>query len=219
MSSHKFAGLKTCFHTYQCSQPTPMPTISSDPSPGDQSTSTPYCQPLPGQTHPSPTSSHPSPLLGFKISSLYPSVNLHPCKMANLNPPHTSPHSGHLPACSQIHPSPPSGHPPPLLAVKFIPPQPAVILHPCHRSKSPFPAQRSSSTPAGGQNHPSLLSSYRGIGYFLYLKNCLEISHTVLQILAQNVSVGHKYPIPQLLGFSLSFLFYISKKFFLNMFF
>ena len=42
-----------------------------------------------------------------------------------------------------------------LLAVKLSPFRPAVILHTCWRLYSPPSAQRSSSTPAGGQIHPS----------------------------------------------------------------
>ena len=63
--------------------------------------------------------------------------------------------SSSTPAGSQTQPSPPSGHPPPLLAVKLTPLHPAVILHPCWQSNSPFSTQRSSYTPASGQTHPS----------------------------------------------------------------
>ena len=44
---------------------------------------------------------------------------------------------------------------PPLLVAKFTPSRLAVILHPCWRSNSPLATQRSFSTPAGGQPHPS----------------------------------------------------------------
>ena len=43
----------------------------------------------------------------------------------------------------------------PLMAVVFTLLRPAVIFHPCWRSNLPLPDQRSSSTPAGGQIHPS----------------------------------------------------------------
>ena len=77
-------------------------------------------------------------------------VNLHPSsrRSFNLHPSHwqlTSPLPNQRsfstpPAGSQIHPSQSSGHPLPLqLAVKFTPPRPAVILHPCWQPTSPSP--------------------------------------------------------------------------------
>ena len=64
------------------------------------------------------------------------------------------------PSCGKIHPSPPRGNPPPLMAVKFTPPQPAVILHSCWRSNSTFSTQLASSLRSGGQPHPSPSSGH-----------------------------------------------------------
>ena len=67
------------------------------------------------------------------------------------NSPLPAQQSSFTPSDGQIYPFPPSGHPPPLLAAKFTPLHPAVILHPCWRSNSPLPDQRSSSPPSGSQ--------------------------------------------------------------------
>ena len=59
------------------------------------------------------------------------------------------------------HPSPPSGHLSLiLLAAKLSLFRPAAILHPCWWQTSSLPIQRSSSTPAGCQPHPSPPSSH-----------------------------------------------------------
>ena len=67
------------------------------------------------------------------------------------NSPLSAQQSSFTPSDGQIYPFPPSGHPPPLLAAKFTPLHPAVILNPSWRSNSPLPDQRSSSPPSGSQ--------------------------------------------------------------------
>ena len=123
-----------------------------------------------GQIHPSPPSSHPPPLLAVKFILPRPAVILHPFWW--LNSPLSAQQSSSTTSGGQIHPSPPSGHSPPLLVVKFTSQHPAVILHtiwqlnspppcptvilkPCWRSYSTLCPAVTSSTPAGGQPHPS----------------------------------------------------------------
>ena len=83
------------------------------------------------------------------------------CQYA-LQPAPTPPRSQSPPLLVMISQPPPGGHPLtyPLLVVKLPPSRQAVILHPCWRSNSPLSAQRSSSTPAGCQTHPSPPSSH-----------------------------------------------------------
>ena len=85
---------------------------------------------------------------------------LQPLLLLAINP---SPVTSHLPPLLllAINPSPATGHLPPLLlALKLTPSSTEVIFHPCWRLTWPLLAQRSSSTPAGGQTHPSQPSSY-----------------------------------------------------------
>ena len=91
-----------------------------------------YTSPADGQTHPSPPSGHPAPLLVVKLTPLHPAVILTPCWRSNS----------------------------PLLAVKLTPLRAVVILQPFWRSSSPLSVQWSSSTPSGGQAHPSPSSGH-----------------------------------------------------------
>ena len=118
-----------------------------------------------------PHGSHLPPLwLDVKFTPLHPAVILHPFWW--LNSPLSAQQSSSTTSGGQIHPSPPSGHSPPLLVVKFTSQHPAVILHtiwqlnspppcptvilkPCWRSYSTLCPAVTSSTPAGGQPHPS----------------------------------------------------------------
>ena len=68
--------------------------------------------------------------------------------------PYPSQKSSSTPYGGQINHSPLSGHPQTLLAVKFTPPRPAIILKPYWRSNSPPSAQSSSSPPFWRSNSP-----------------------------------------------------------------
>ena len=103
-------------------------------------------------------------LVSTPIFAHKPLPNLLAVKFWQSFSPLSTQQSSSTPADGQIHPfplvifhySPPSSHPPPLMAVKFTPPCPAVIIHPCWRPTSPLPAQQSSSTPPiYGHIHPS----------------------------------------------------------------
>ena len=144
-----------------------------------------------GQTLLFPPNGHPPPLLAAISTPPHPAVIFHTsCLQFNsllhtsgqtlphLRPaasftpavghPHPSPPSGHG---GQTVPSPPSGHPPPLLTAIFFALHLAVMavkLYPATQrswwSNSPLPTQRSSSTPAGGQPHPSPPLGVRVVG-------------------------------------------------------